>query len=232
MAKRAPADDGSVLANSRASIGSAIKNITIATMELRSQSQAATSCKGSPPTKPSVTTTASDSRTNDANTIESRDTLPLPLGSHCRFWTIPIRIDPLVHWRSSYSRKRLAASLLVSLAPTPTDSLPFPLSLADNRQCFVIGPQASRTARPCLPSSMASPPAHHRCRCHQFRSPVATRGYGRGTRQKLETDTVEILSGIWHGVTLEVLWLFRSSIATTNSRNSVNSKGLGPDTVI
>lgn len=27
-------------------------------------------------------------------------------------------------------------------------------------------------------------------------------GYGRGTRQKLETDTVDILSGIWHSVTL------------------------------
>ncbi len=27
-------------------------------------------------------------------------------------------------------------------------------------------------------------------------------GYGRGKRQQLETDTVDILSGVWHGVTL------------------------------
>ena len=27
-------------------------------------------------------------------------------------------------------------------------------------------------------------------------------GYGRGGRQKLETDRVEVLTGIWHGQTL------------------------------
>ena len=27
-------------------------------------------------------------------------------------------------------------------------------------------------------------------------------GYGRGGRQRIETDQVEILSGIWHGTTL------------------------------
>ena len=63
--------------------------------------------------------------------------------------------------------------------------------------------QASRTAKPLSPLSKACLPAlpidiaainHELWRRQQ--------GYGRGGRMKIETDTVEILSGVRHGKTL------------------------------
>ena len=69
--------------------------------------------------------------------------------------------------------------------------------------CCDTLPPANRTARPCWPWWMAFPPA---CQLDaeliDAELPRRQGGYGRGGRQQIETDHVDVLSGIWRGITL------------------------------
>ena len=74
---------------------------------------------------------------------------------------------------------------------------------AFTKSCCTITRPANRTARQWSRWSTASPPAWKSTK-HRSTPELRRRqgGYGRGGRQKLESDHVEILSGLWHGRTI------------------------------